>query len=354
MSVVPVTRLGVFWLLVVVVLSPGCTSRSSSSPRSADDAPSSVASSKMAGGDRWAQNPCFSSFNESGAKRTTSIAGRRFERQGTTLNMAADDDNLTRLGVLGNIKEFSAANQKALKEYVLFFKKRKVDAIVVTGDIGESELGIYSALKALSEAGVPVLALTGNRENGGDFQRATDRLPGVINLNKIRLVRMDDHHIVSVPGYYDPNYIHAKGGCLYGEAELSEVQAALHAARNRPTLVVSHGPHLQRGPRATDVVSEGDHVGNVELTKLFETAQVKFGVASNIQEAGGRATNRDGTLAISQNTFTRELFFNPGGADRSVAWKMLSGQFAHGMVGFMTLRGPMAAHEVVYLPAPAE
>ena len=53
-----------------------------------------------------------------------------------------DADGKLVLGVLGPVNEDSGANMLALKKYVKFFGEQKVDAIVVTGDVGEVACGI--------------------------------------------------------------------------------------------------------------------------------------------------------------------------------------------------------------------
>src|SRR5947207_3018452 len=79
------------------------------------------------------------------------------------------------LGVLGPINEDSGQNLFVLKRYLQFFKDQGVQAVVVSGDTGEVAAGIERALSAVAESGVPVLAVAGNRECGGDFKKGMAR-----------------------------------------------------------------------------------------------------------------------------------------------------------------------------------
>src|SRR4051812_35717796 len=75
------------------------------------------------------------------------------------------------LGVLGPINEDSGQNLFVLKRYLQFFKEQGVQAVVASGDIGEVAASIERALSAVADSGVPVLAVAGNRECGGDFKK---------------------------------------------------------------------------------------------------------------------------------------------------------------------------------------
>lgn len=297
-------------------------------------------------------NPCFAAFSADGAAEKVAIAGVPFVRTGSVLKMKSDPDSATTLGIIGNVKEFSEQNSNAIAEYVAYFNDKKVDAVVVTGDVGESESDIEHALEAIAKVGKPVFAVIGNRENGDDFAKAVAKVDGVVDLNQTRLVMLDDHALVSVPGYHDPNYVHAERGCVYGEAELAEIGKAVDAAGEVPVVLVSHGPPKQSGDAGIDIMAEGDHVGNAALTAFAEDKGVSFLITSNIQESGGRGSSRDGSKAVAEGEMAPELFFNPGGADRTVAWKMRDGKFAYGMVGIMALDGAKASYALKKLPNP--
>ncbi|MEL6183237.1 MAG: metallophosphoesterase [Myxococcota bacterium] len=296
-------------------------------------------------------NPCFAPF-ATGAEEKMTVAGVPFVKSGTVLKMEEDANATTVLGVIGNVKEFSDENAAAITDYVGFFKERKVDAVVVTGDVGESQSDIEMALTAIAKVGKPIFAVIGNRENGDDFGKAVAKVDGVVDLNQTRLVILDDHALVSVPGYHDPNYVHAERGCVYGPAEIAEIGKAVDAAGDVPVVVVSHGPPKQSGEAGIDMMAEGDHVGNAALTAFAEAKKVPFMIASNIQESGGRGSSRDGSKPVAEKEMASELYFNPGGADRTVAWKMRNGEFAYGMVGIMSLDGDKASYELMKLPNP--
>lgn len=335
--------------------APGPEETASTSQPATHPQPSQPAS-EPAAPQAAAGNPCFEAFSTEGETKTYTVGGVTFKQTGTVLTMASDEGKSTRLGVLGNIKEFSEENDRAVKAYLEFFASKKVDAIVVTGDVGESVSDIHKALAAIFEAGVPVFAIVGNRESGSDFDKALSTLREegkvVFNLNYLRLVKLDDHALVSVPGYYNADYVYPSDGCVYGSKELGEVKKALMAAKDLPVILVSHGPPRQTGPEGIDIVSEGDHVGDPALQKLAREGKVPFSLSSNIQESGGKASNRDGSKEVKAGVASEELFFNPGGADRTVAWKMNTGEFAYGMAGVVTYEGNKASFDLMRLPEP--
>jgi Icc-related predicted phosphoesterase len=339
-------RTGVVWLVAC-----GLTACPAKEEAPAPEPEATPASPPTASTEETDRTECFPAFDDSSEAETVTAGGQTFERRGTVLTARAeDDDERTVLGVLGNIKEYSEANEEALSEYVRFFEEKEVDAVVVTGDIGESEADIRQALADLTAVGVPVFAIIGNRENVDDFEGAVEAVEGALSLDELRLVKLDDHALVSVPGYHDADYVHAERGCVYDEADLAEVEKAIDAADGQRVILVSHGPPRQSGDVGIDIMSEGDHVGDPALGRLVEKTGVKFVLASNIQEAGGRGTNPDGTTEVKPGDAADALFFNPGGADRTVAWQMRSGEFAHGMAAVVTYEGAQASYEVLKLP----
>jgi hypothetical protein len=76
-----------------------------------------------------------------------------------------DADGELVVGLLGPINEDSGENMVALKRYAKFFTDEKVDAVVVTGDVGDIAAGITRVLKEVSVVKAPVLVFAGNQED---------------------------------------------------------------------------------------------------------------------------------------------------------------------------------------------
>ncbi len=294
---------------------------------------------------------CFLPFDASGDPSEMTVAGVKFERRGSTL--AADISGPLRLGVIGNTKEFTPAVEQALAAYVTHFREKKVQAIVVTGDIAETEEGVEKVLAGLAKAEVPLLALMGNRDGRAAFSVGVAKVPAAVHLGEFRSVRFGDHVLVPIPGYHDPSYLHAEDGCQFAEPEVAEATKAIDAAGDRTVVLVSHAPPRMTAEAGIDIMLEGDHVGSRKLAALVEAKNVRFGVASNIQESGGRGSDRKGETAVEPGSMADELFFNPGGADPT-PWKMLSGDFSYGQAGVVTFEAGKASFEVLARPAPTE
>jgi Icc-related predicted phosphoesterase len=249
------------------------------------------------------------------------------------------------LGVLGPINEDSGQNLYVLKRYLQFFKEQGVHAVVVSGDTGEVAGGIERALVSVAESGVPVLAVSGNRECGGDFKKGMARAqkahPNLVNMNVVRAVEFKEATLVSLPGYHDPNFISCATGCRYDKGTLDEVVKAAKEAKT-PVILVSHGPPRGSGNKALDYAVNGGNVGDAEINKAIAAAGIAFGIFSNIKEAGARATDLDGTSLIPQDKPSRALFLNPGPAD-STRWEMNDKTPAFGFAATLTISGKEAS-----------
>ncbi|HZN91911.1 MAG TPA: hypothetical protein VFB81_04380 [Myxococcales bacterium] len=249
------------------------------------------------------------------------------------------------LGVLGPINEDSGQNMYVLKRYLQFFKDQGVHAVVVSGDIGEVAAGIERALSELAASGVPVLAVAGNRECGGDFKKGMTRAqkthPNLVNMHVVRAVEFKEATVVSLPGYHDPNFISCTTGCRYDKGTLDEVVKAARESK-APVVLVSHGPPKGAGNKAVDYAVNGGNVGDPEINKAIAAAGIAFGIFSNIKEAGARATDLEGTQLIPQDKPARALFLNPGPAD-STRWEMNDKTPAYGFAATLTVSGKEAS-----------
>lgn len=292
---------------------------------------------------------CFAPWSTEGASKEVAVGDRKFTVGGTKMvESTTDEDKKAVLGVLANIKEDTPENLKNIEQFLAFFMEKKVDAIVVAGDVGETKTQIENALMPIAAKGLPTFVVIGNREKKSDFNQAVDAVAAkhsnVVNLNQVRLAAMDDVALVSVPGYYDKAYIHATDGCHYSADDVAKTQKIVESA-GKTVVLVSHGPPKQSGAEALDRTLEQANVGDPALAKLIGDANVKFGIFSNIQEAGGRATDATGEKLLSANEPHDMLFLNPGATD-SVSWKMNDGTRSVGMAAVMTVEGGKAWFEV--------
>jgi Icc-related predicted phosphoesterase len=252
------------------------------------------------------------------------------------------------LGVLGPVDDASE-NLAAIKQYLRFFAHQKADAIVLTGDVGETAKGIARTLVAVAEAGLPLLVLVGNRECRADFTNgvleAQRMASNVVNLNQVRAVEFPEATLVSLPGFHDPSYIGCATGCLYFKSTVDEVVRVAAEARN-PVVLLAHGAPRGKGPQALDYASGGGNVGDAEINRAIKEANISFGIFSHVREAGARGTDSpEGGGMVREGHASRRLYLNPGPAD-TVEWEMNDGTRSLGMAAVFRLEGDQASFKV--------
>ncbi|MEQ8272711.1 MAG: metallophosphoesterase [Deltaproteobacteria bacterium] len=297
---------------------------------------------------------CIAPWKTDGEAQKIAAGDRAFDRTGAKLKESStDDDKKAVIGVLANIKEDTADNLENIQTFLEYFEEKKVDSIVIAGDLGETKSQIENALLPIAAKGLPTFVVIGNREKKSDFNDAVRSVagkhPNVVNLNHVRLAALDDVSIVSVPGYYDKAYIHAEDGCAYTQADIDATANIVKAAEGAPVIVVSHGPPKQDGTEALDRTLEQANVGDPMLAKMLASTGVKLGIFSNIQEAGGRATDLSGKTVLEAGKPQDSLFLNPGAVD-SVSWQMNDGTRSVGMAAVLTVDGGKAMFDVKRIP----
>lgn len=245
------------------------------------------------------------------------------------------------IGDLTDIKSNIAKNMENLEYFYQEFKKAGVNVVVVSGDTSEK----YKMLKPLFEffgkKGLLTLVTIGNRERKEDYNaamtEAQKKYPNLINLNKTRVVNAGIISFVSLPGYYDPNYIHNGPGCAYKAAHVDQVKKLVTESKN-PVALISHGPPRGKGPKAIDNAVEAGNVGDPRITQLIKETKIPLGFFGNIHEAGGQAVaGGDFNTKWEEGKFVSFLYIHPGPAD-SDPWKMNDGTISRGMAGIVTVK----------------
>jgi len=290
-----------------------------------------------------------------GPEEKFEIAGKAYTKTGSTISQdVADADDEFVIGQVSDIKDHTQENAANLKAAFDWMKAEKVDAIAVTGDLGESAESIQRVLEDAAAVGVPVLAIVGNRECAKHFddgvKAAQAKHKHIFNMNQVRVVNFDDLSVVSMPGYFNKSYIHCAEGCEYTPADVKELSTIAKTTKSPVRLLISHGPPLQAGAQAIDRIHEGANVGDPALTEAMKGGDFQFGMFGNIQEAGGYAANLAGDVRIQPETFVDALYLNPGPID-SVRWVMLDGSESVGMAGLVHVKGKQAKYKIKRLKA---
>lgn len=280
------------------------------------------------------------------------IGGRTAKLSGARLTFTdADADGSLNLGVVGPINEDSGENMVNLKKYVKYFEDQKVDAIVVTGDVGESASSIARSLKSLAASKLPVLAIIGNNECRADFTdgvNEANRESGgsVVNLNHVRVVEFPELTLISLPGYHNPDYMHCATGCVYMKSTVDELVREAKESKV-PVAMVAHGPPHGKGSQALDAATNnGGNVGDESIAKAIADGKISFGFFSNIKEAGARAAvDPAGEMLLKEKTSSKTLYLNPGPAD-SYGWSMNDGSTSVGLVAVFKLKAGQGSWEL--------
>lgn len=284
-----------------------------------------------------------------GAKEVIQVGGQTFEKAGYTLTRTSSDpDDTVVLGVMSDIKEESEDNLKNVEQALAWFKEQKAEFILYLGDTSETQEGVAKVLKAVAAGGLPVFAIVGNRECKSHWRagmaQAQKEAKNLFDFTQVRLFNSDDVSIISLPGYYNPTYLHCAEGCRYFPSDVEALRKLVTEAAAVP-LIISHGPPRQDGPMGLDRIHDGANVGDPVLAEFLQKNPIPFGAFANIGEAGGKATDATGKTVIAQDTLANTLYLNTGFMD-TVAWQMLDGTTSTGMASTLTIKGRQASYKV--------
>lgn len=285
-----------------------------------------------------------------GPTESFAVGGRNFERKGSTLTLKTEDpDDEFVVGQISDVKDFTPENKANVEVALKWFADQKVDAIAVSGDLGETQSSIENVLRTVAAPGFPVLAIIGNRECRDHFTQAVATVQkehkNVINMNHVRVFNADDASIVSLPGYFNRSYTHCAEGCVYGPEQVQGLDAFAEDTSAPIRVLLGHGPPKMDGALGLDRIHEGVNVGDPALAAYLKNGKFPIGLFGNIQEAGGYATDLSGKNRVEKNVFVDSLYLNPGPID-SVRWQMLDGSESLGMAGIVRIKGKQASYDV--------
>ncbi len=295
---------------------------------------------------------CWGAEDAKAAPVAFEVGGKKFEITSNYRLKALDADAAKPLviGVLTDIKNFIPANEKNLKEFYTTFKAKGVSVVVVAGDSSEKYDMMKPLFEMLAKQNLLTLVIMGNRDTRADFDKAMTEVgaqfKNLVNMNRIRFADLGVASVVSLAGYYDPNYIHNKPGCAYKQPQLDLVGKLAADAKN-PVVLLSHGPPRGDGKDALDLAVEAGNVGDPKMAEMITKAKIPFGIFGNIHEAGGKAVAGDFKTLVKQGAKAGQLFLNPGPAD-SDPWNMNDGSISVGMAAVMTINpDKTASYEIL-------
>lgn len=297
-----------------------------------------------------------------GEPATVTIGDRSFERNGHLLRLQGEAEGEVehRIGILANLNAANAVNLFNLRRYLAHFEKAGVELVLVAGDSGEDLETISKNLAAVAEAGVPTLAIAGNREKTKDFVAAVEAVQkekaNLLSGHEIRQLGLHGLDVLTLPGYHDPRYIHQEAGegCRYFLDDVKALEK-LASESEKPVLLLAHGQPKGQTPEALDVIApDKEHIGDENLNHAIEKAKISFGIFANVKEAGGKGlANLAGTKVVPPGEWSESLYLNPGPAD-SLAWDMNDGTTSNGMAAILRVKGAKASYEILRAPKLSE
>lgn len=293
---------------------------------------------------------CFGSEDPNAPVLSIEAKGAKFELRNNyrLVALERDPNKPVVLGVVTDLKSDIPKNVINVKWFYAQFAKAGVDAVLFNGDIAEDYESFKRLFTYMGEQGYLTLVIIGNRDNKDAFVKAFTEVqakyPNLVNVNKVRTVDFGGATLLSLPGYYDPNYIHHRPGCEYGPVHVEQV-AKLAAEAKSATVLISHGPPRGEGPTAIDHATEAGNVGDPRMTELIMKSGISFGVFGNIHEAGGKAVGRDFKTVLNQGAFYDALYLNPGPGD-SDPWNMNDESISRGMAAVLTIKEGKGSYQV--------
>ncbi len=91
-------------------------------------------------------------------------------------------------------------NGKAAERLRKAYEYDKVDAIILSGDLGDDFKEITAVLKAVAPARVPIIAFPGSHEPAHDYDRAIKSSKNIIDGTKKRRITIKGHDLITLPG----------------------------------------------------------------------------------------------------------------------------------------------------------
>ncbi len=282
--------------------------------------------------------------------------GHQYRLFGHRLQQLDKDKNkVLRIGVLSATKDDRDVTLDAIAKLIRILKKKKMDVLVVNGDIAGHDINVDEKLfPALAASGVLTIVHAGNTESCGYFNRAATKVsathPNLINGNYVRQIELDDGVLYTLPGYHDRRFVHTGGAAHYDAEDIFDLRRMIRAGPG-PKVLISHGPPKMKGKRGLDIASGVGHVGDPAMTDMVRGTKLRFGIFGHILEAGGRGSDLKGNKRRRTKKWYKSLYVNAGTANTD-PWTMLNGSTSYGMALLYELKGKKARFQVFKLTEP--
>lgn len=281
------------------------------------------------------------------SQRSDAACAAPLDAPGARLQLRAAKGEL-RIGALAGLKDADDDNVAHLRKLISELKRRGAEVLIADGDLGDNPDEQETLLGALTESGLPVLTVAGNREVRTELDAAEGELrkkgAQIVDLSHTRIVDLGDAIVVGLPGAFERRQLHSDGVCVYVQKDLDALSAFLDKPATAPVVLVAAVPPRGQDSKALDA-SEGQNVGDPRLLALLK--KVRFGIFGAVWESGGRGIDLAGKPVLPGKD-SDELYLNPGAADRT-PWPLGDGTTVSGQAALLTVHGRKASYEVVRL-----
>ncbi len=263
-------------------------------------------------------NPCQGKADRNAIKSIIRLKESFIEKEGHKITVLPHKKtDVLHIGVIASTKYDLNITRKALSQAKQWFYENNVSAVIVNGDIGINDSSLLGIFDVLGKWKIPVFVIMGNNESTKSFHRAfaikSRMYPNLFNLDVIRHVVFEQAQFFSLPGYYNPQLLHAEDGCVYEDEDIEEFENIIQLSdSNIPSVIVSHGPPQGYHPQAIDYVPEVGNVGDRQINTLITKFQFPFGIFAHISEAGGKATDLNGLIIHEENKELSSFYLNAG------------------------------------------
>lgn len=257
------------------------------------------------------------------------------------IERSGDEKRTVKIGVLSAIKDKYPQTLQNLTEFLAWFGREGVDVVVLNGDVAYESDDLLRSLELVARTPLPIWVMPGNSDPVAGFNLAlrklSGRYPNLMNASFVRLLQIGPVALISLPGYYDPEFIPGGGGCQYYADDLTGIEELSRRAEGLPVLV-SHGPPKGNHPNAIDFAFDAGNVGDARMNQTMKRARIRLAIFGHILEAGGRAVRGQGGKAVTAGRWSNSLWVNAGSSS-SVEQELHDGDSHRGMAAIVEVDG---------------
>ncbi|MBN2716120.1 MAG: hypothetical protein JXX14_09720 [Deltaproteobacteria bacterium] len=270
-------------------------------------------------------------------------------RDGQDLKISGLSSSIVSIGLMSGIHELTPQTRKNVQYFLEQFKASKVQAIIVVGGVGKTKAQITEILEFLGNAPVPILVTPGAQESFGAlkavFKNLKRKYPQLVDLTQVRRVLMNQVNFISLPGYFNPFYLEARGqGCSYEQTELNSLADLVIA--DKANVLLSATPPKGTAPDAPDLGRGNVHIGDPALAAILDGSPIKFGLFGHVYESGGNAISKSGPEALAQGIWHPSMYLQAGSAD-ALPVQLVGGGRTAGMAHIVDFSGHRARYRQI-------